>query len=315
MARKREPVPAPATHEDVYLTEINDVLVAIASGNLDARMRRTHLGDVQDVIAFLVNATAEEITMLIRNLEDEREHLRRTRDQLVLAEKLAAIGEISAAVAHELNQPLTAVRLITDLLASRPDDRISDHLRELERIGEASRRMHRIVDGIRDFSRRGAIALESTPADKAIREAIELLEPAFVVRAIETVVELPGNLPEIRADGDRLQQVFVNLLANAQHALESLPVGRPRTIRVSASLEHDWLVYRVEDDGPGIPDDIVPHVFEPFYTTKRFGIGTGLGLSVSHGIVAEHGGRLRYEHGLIGARFLVELPTTRHVNA
>lgn len=300
-----------AKAKDAYLAEVSEVLIAIAAGEFDARVRRTHAGDTADVVAFLVNSTAEEIAILVRSLEAEREELRLARHQLLLTEKLAVIGEISASVAHELNQPLTAIRLIADVLAARPDDKIGDHLRELDRVSDAARRMHRIVDGIRDFSRRGVNAFRPTPASKPPLDALELLEPSLVVRAIETVVELPDALPEIDADADRLQQVFVNLFANAQHALESLPVGRSRRIRLSASVEREWLVYRVEDDGPGISAEHIPHIFDPFYTTKRLGVGTGLGLSVSHGIVTEHGGRMRYEAGDVGARFLVELPTTR----
>jgi len=236
-----------------------------------------------------------------------------TRQQLMLTEKLAAIGEISARVAHELNQPLTAIRLMVDFLASRPDDRIGDHLRSIERVGDAARRMHRIVHGIRDFARRDDRMIGKIAPGRPVLDALELLEPSLTRRGIRVFVDIPDSLPALVADGDRLQQVFVNLFANAEHALEALPPGRSRTVRVEALLDRDWLVYHVDDDGPGIADEHLPFVFDPFFTTKRIGIGTGLGLSVSQEIVAEHGGRMHYESGPIGARFVVAIPMSREL--
>lgn len=311
MTRRSEAVARDADAPDEFLEELADVLVTANSGVEPRRVTRTGGGEPADVVAYLVNTTLDELDRLTRELEDERAELRRMRDRLALVESMAVIGEISATVAHELNQPITAVGLVADRLAAHGDDRVSVHARDVGRIADATRLMRRIVDGVRDYSRRGPTVFVTTPAAKPALDALTLLEPSLEARGIEVHADLPEGLPEISADPDRLEQVFVNLVSNAQHALESLPAGRARALRVGVEALEDRVVYRVEDDGPGIPEEHLPRLFEPFYTTKRLGVGTGLGLALARRIVGEHGGRLTYERGAIGARFVVELPLPR----
>lgn len=291
------------------LENVAGVLTAVARGDYGARAPRSFQGDPLDVLSFLVNSTAEEVSDLVQQLEQERAELKQTRDQLVLAAKLAALGELAAGVAHELNQPLTAIRMLADILRRSPERRVSECESELEMLAEASRRMARIVDSVRTFGRPGALRRVPTAPAAPVHAAIELLADAFAREGISLALELEPDAPGILADPDQLNQVFVNLLSNARDALRDLPSQGPRHVKIALWSTESSIVVSVEDSGPGIQADFAPRIFDPFFTTKEVGQGTGLGLSVSHGIVSDHGGTLSYapaEAG--GARFVVELP-------
>jgi len=285
------------------------VLLAVAQGDFGVRAERSHAGDPIDVLAFLVNSTADEVGELVRELHAEHERLKRARDQLALSAKLAALGELAAGVAHELNQPLTAVQLLLDIVRLRPDDRIGDHEADFTTIAEATRRMGRIVDSVRTFGRPGDFQLEPVAAERPLLDALELLDESFQRHQIGLDRRVGERLPEVLADIDRLHQVFVNLLINARDAAKDAPSGRDPRVIVEVGATSDCVTYVVEDNGPGIASDLAPRIFDLFFTTKEVGQGTGLGLSVSHGIVADHCGRLYYEDAPGGgARFVVELP-------
>lgn len=290
------------------LGAITEVLLSVASGNFAARVPRSGTGDAGDVLAFLVNATVEEVEHLVADLEREREELKQAQDQLVQAAKLAALGQLASGVAHELNQPLTVVRTLVDLMREHPADTLAQRAPDFELLSTAVLRMGKIVDGVRTFARQSAFTRRPTDAIRPMDDALLLLGEPLRHAGIEVrrVVESP--LPPIHADADRLTQVFVNLLANARDALLERS-GSDRRVAVSVRAVDGAVVYVVEDTGPGVPDDKASQVFDPFYTTKPPGKGTGLGLSVSRGIVEEHGGELSLEKSARpGARFVVTLP-------
>jgi C4-dicarboxylate-specific signal transduction histidine kinase len=291
------------------IAAITRTLIAVAGGDLAARVDRNLNGDSIDVLAFLVNSTVEEVALLVAQLEREREDLRKARDQLALAEKLAALGELAAGVAHELNQPLTVIRMVTDIVRDRPSATVAECARDLELIAEAARRMGRIVDSVRAFARGTPLRRQAVEATKPLEDALLLVGETLRHSGIRVERDYAESLPGLLADGDRLQQVFINLLVNARDALESLPSNADRLIRLQVTSERQSLRYTVADNGPGVNDEHVPRIFDPFFTTKPVGRGTGLGLSVSHGIVSEHGGVLRHEpEPGGGARLVVELP-------
>ncbi len=289
--------------------ELTTVLLAVARGDFSQRATRDFSGAPLDVLAYLVNSTAEEVGALVAQLEAERHELQVTRDRLVQAAKLAALGELAAGVAHELNQPLTAMSMLVDLLRLRREGSAKQRARDLELMAEAVRRMGRTVDSVRLFGRVGATRRVALLADEPMKNALALMtEP---LRGIEVEQRYASPLPTLKADADRLHQVFVNLLTNARDALRDIDPTAPRRIVVEVAASEDYVVYSVEDTGPGVPAEIVPRIFDPFFTTKQVGRGTGLGLALSHGIVLEHGGTMRYEAvdgG--GARFVVELPNS-----
>lgn len=294
---------------EAAVREITQVLLATAQGDYGARAVRSYKGDPLDVLAFMVNATAEEIGNLMQQLAHERENLQQTRDQLLVAAKLSALGQLAAGVAHELNQPLTAIRMLVEMISSQPEAKVKDCLDDLDTMAEAARRMGRIVDSVRAFGRPDPLQARPCAPTRPLEDALKLLTDTFEREGIAIKRRIAADLPAVRIDADRLHQVFVNLLSNARDALRGLPPGVPKWLLVEVSIRDGKLRYSVEDNGPGVSPEHAQRIFDPFFTTKEVGEGTGLGLSVSHGIVMEHRGALRYEASSTGgARFVVELP-------
>lgn len=287
-----------------------EVLIRVASGDYGARAPRDGTGDAMDVLAFMINATVEETGELVAAVRRERDELAQTQEQLVHAGKLAALGQLAGGVAHELNQPLTAIRTLVDLGRTRMrsgGEGLS--LDDLALLADAAERMGRIVNSIRAFARQDAMRLRPTPADAPARDALRLMETSLRQEGIAIETDLGDEVPYIQADADRLQQVLVNLLANARDALRDTARRPPGTVRLQIRPSAGEVVYVVEDDGPGVPAEVRERVFDPFFTTKEVGAGTGLGLSVSYGIVQEHGGALECaESPEGGARFVVRIP-------
>lgn len=284
-------------------------LLAISTARFDTRTPRDFEGDAWDVLAFLVNSTADEVERLVRDLETEREALRRAQSKLVEAEKFAALGRVAAGVAHEMNQPLTVIQTIADMWSegtTMPDPSSAEDLALLR---EAARQLATIVSAVRLFGRGGGIRLESIAVFEPIDGALSLMKRRLEEHGVETRLDRPDHpLPSIMGDPDRLRQVFVNLLANAIEALDEARVEQPH-IRISVAPDAGDLEIRVTDNGPGVAPEILDRLFEPFCTTKPVGKGTGLGLSVARGIIGEHGGSVEYEPSSSGgAGFRIRLP-------
>ncbi len=244
---------------------------------------------------------------VVRDVTEERAMQR----QLAQAEKLAAIGEMLSGIAHELNNPLTTIIGFSELLqdASVPEAVRTD----LQRIFRQARHSARIVQGLLAFARQSRLQMSEVDINALIEQTLDLMEPQLETHNIETRLELDPQLPQALADPGQLQQVLVNLITNAQQAMSTAHGGGTLTIRSQAFPT--CLRIAVQDDGPGIPQDLLQRVFDPFFTTKDVGEGTGLGLSICYGIIREHGGRIwaESEPGC-GSTFVVELPI-RHAAA
>lgn len=226
--------------------------------------------------------------------------------KLVQSEKLASLGQLGAGIAHELNQPLQAIELLADMIDA--DDEVRAHKELVGRIRIATKRMGAIVDNVRRFARESTSEKQPTSARAPLTDAISLMLQQLKLSGIVLEQQLASSLPNLLADATQLQQVFANLLINARAALAANETTRP-IIRVSAHREGQHVVYRVEDNGDGVPDSVAANMFDPFFTTRDVGEGTGLGLSLSLGIVEEHRGTLEYRSSdLGGACFEVRLP-------
>jgi signal transduction histidine kinase/ActR/RegA family two-component response regulator len=263
-------------------------------------------------------AVAIENARLYKDLQDQMRALELAQARLVQSEKLAAIGELVAGVAHELNNPLTLIIGFAELLRRSP---VSDETRQdLEKIVTQSRRAAGIVRSLLDFARQRPSERKLVQTNDLLSSTLDLLAYELRTHNIEQTVRLAPNLPLTLADPYQLQQVFVNLVNNARQAMSETHGGGHLTITselgpsrfVNGGRDEAPVIrIAIQDDGPGIPADLLPRIFDPFFTTKSPGEGTGLGLSVCHGIIGDHGGHIWAENGPQGAAFFVELPVVQ----
>jgi signal transduction histidine kinase/CheY-like chemotaxis protein len=251
---------------------------------------------------------AEEEQRRAAQLEQAYGELKDLSERLTQSEKLSVMGQVVAGVGHEINNPLTAVIGYSQLLLREERVRADAPLHAtLEKIEQQAMRCQKIVKNLLAFGRRHEAERRPVALNALIADCLELEAGQLAVRNIHVVRDLDPELPATQADYFRLQQVFLNVLLNAQQAMNEHRGSGTLTVRTRRRGGH--LRVEVEDDGPGIPPEVMPCIFEPFFTTKEVGKGTGLGLSLSYEIVKEHGGELWAENRLEGgARFVVELP-------
>jgi two-component system NtrC family sensor kinase len=226
--------------------------------------------------------------------------------QLLQAEKLSTIGEVISGVAHELNNPLCSVLGFSQLLLAC--NTTGPLTGDLEKIHESALRCQKIVKNLLSFARGHTPERKYLGVNGIIDKTIDLKNYQLHVNDIEVIRELERDLPRTMLDFHQMQQVFLNLINNAQQAIEMVP---DRQGRLLVRTSHDEGNIRVEisDNGIGMTPEVVQKAFDPFFTTKRKGQGTGLGLSVSYGIVKEHGGRIEARgRPNEGATFIVEIP-------
>jgi PAS domain S-box-containing protein len=258
----------------------------------------------------LLAAVANQIAITIdksRLLEETREayeSLRHTQEQLLQSEKMAAVGQLISGVAHELNNPLTAILGYSELLKSEENigGRGADYL---DKLHKQAQRTHHIVQNLLSFARQRKPEREQTQLNRVVEETLALREYDLRSNHIDVHRDLDPKLPEISADFHQLQQVILNILNNAVDAV--LEGERKAEIWVHTSAGKGCVRIAITDNGPGVTN---PHrVFDPFYTTKPVGKGTGLGLSICYGIVKEHGGEIQVRNETSGgATFIVTLP-------
>ena len=245
---------------------------------------------------------AGEMSRLLRESKENLERLQRAQSQLVQQERLAGIGQLVNGVAHELNNPLTAVMGFSDLLKERATE--NDSRQKLERLGTEARRMKRIIDNLISFARPQQNGRQALDIATLVRDSLMLCEYQWRKSGISFELNFAANLPRIPLNEGQFKQVFVNLFTNAAQAVEQAP---EKKVVVDGSLQARKIVVRFSDTGPGFNN--LDRVFDPFYTTRPVGQGTGLGLSMCYGTVKEHNGNI-YAQNLEphGAAVTIELP-------
>lgn len=247
----------------------------------------------------------DEFTNLAIALNHMLLEIKRHEDQLIQSRKLAAIGNLTAGIAHELNNPLNNISITTEALIDEFDDwSRDDKLKMLRTVAEQVERAGATVANLLDFTRRDESLFEEISINDVITRTANLLSNEMNLNDVELELALANNLPRVIGNAHNLQQVFLNLFLNA---IQAMPDGG--TLSVTSFVEHDQLHVDVRDTGVGIPAEYIDKIFDPFFTTKDVGKGTGLGLSVSYGIMRKHHGELTVtsEAGK-GSTFSIALP-------
>ena len=250
------------------------------------------------------------IVSSVLDLTERREkdaEIERQREALHQSEKLSALGELLAGVSHELNNPLSVLVGQAQLLAETVSD--SEITHRTEKISEAANRCARIVKSFLAMARQEPARSRPLDINTVVETALEVT--AYALRSADIYVELKlaPDLPQVMVDPDQFGQVVTNLLVNAQHALEEIEAERRLTIETHANASGGSVFLIVRDNGPGIPAELQKRIFEPLFTTKDVGAGTGLGLALCHRIVSTHGGSLGVESEPgEGANFIISLP-------
>ncbi len=246
------------------------------------------------------------MTIIIKDITEKAQ----MEAKLMHSARLAAIGEMAAGVAHELNSPMTVVigtaQLLYAELACNPE-----HGDSLKEIADCGLRCKRIIQNLLTFSRQEQVTMEPTDLNREIERALSLVNYLIDPAQITIVKQLAEDLPRIMANGVQIQQVVTNLLINARDALAEN--SGKKIIQLQSYLQRDsdqdWVTVSVRDNGTGIAKDKLENVFTPFYTSKEATKGTGLGLSVSFGIAQAHGGTLEVESASgTGSCFSLRLP-------
>jgi two-component system, NtrC family, sensor kinase len=250
---------------------------------------RDEMGDVTSVVVLMTDIT--DASMI--------------QAKLMHTEKMAAVGQLVSGVAHEVNNPLTAIMGFSDLLMENPEVPGSAR-KDLQVILEEAQRTKEIVQNLLSFARQRPPQRQRLQINDILRKTIALRAYDFSNHSVQIVEKFDENLPEIIGDSHQLQQVFLNILNNAYDAIH--PTGRSGLIEIETIHDGGWIEVLFRDNGEGIRNP--ERIFDPFFTTKEVGQGTGLGLSICYGIVREHEGEILCANNqdIPGATFSVRLP-------
>ncbi|MCL4245549.1 MAG: GAF domain-containing protein, partial [Candidatus Dadabacteria bacterium] len=256
----------------------------------------------------------------VKMLEEARERaieleklytdLKLTQDQLIQSEKLASLGQLVSSIAHEINNPLTPILGYSQMLLAQPDIEDEKRDRFLQVIHQSADKVRKIVENLLSFARKDKPQREYADVNEILESAIEFRQYQLNLENIEVVKNLDPDLPKTMLDSNQIQQVFTNIILNAYHAM-ALSRQHEGRLEVGSGVNDAGMIeVTFCDTGPGIPADIQGKIFDPFFTTKPTGVGTGLGLSVSYGIIKEHDGSIAVESDAEkeGTVFRITLP-------
>ena len=291
---------AEALQRTLNSQQVDNLELEIVRGNGAVGKFSANLSPMRDE-----QGTVTSIVVVLTDITDSAV----LRDKLVHAEKMAAVGQLVSGVAHEVNNPLTAILGFADLLMENPD--LPETARkDMRVILQEAQRTKQIVQNLLSFARQMPPQRNGVQLNAILRRTIQLRSYDFNSHGVDVVEHLDEGLPEVMGDAHQLQQVFLNILNNAYDAVHE--VGRPARIEIMSTKAGDAVEVSFRDNGDGIshPDKI----FDPFFTTKEVGKGTGLGLSICYGILKEHGGEILCHNNTDrpGATFIVRLPAASH---
>ncbi len=272
----------------------------VAKGQFDVHLEPASRDEIGEL--------ADSFNQMTSELKGREQALQDAQSALIQSEKLAALGQFSAGIAHEVKNPLAGILAYAQLALRKltPTDALFE---SLETIEKETRRCKKIMENLLKFARQEKVQFQITDVNRVVEDTAAIADHQLGLHKVRLEKELEPNLPAILGDANQLEQVLMNLLINAQQAME----GRSGSVKIATRLAPgDRIEIQVRDTGPGIPEEIQAKIFEPFFTTKPAGKGTGLGLSVSYGIIKNHKGEIRFESGAgQGTTFTISLPTSR----
>jgi signal transduction histidine kinase/sensor domain CHASE-containing protein len=275
------------------------------TSNITHEFRHSVNGEERMFVANILRMGEDEVLLVLGDVTEERAK----QNRLYLTDRLASIGEMAAGIAHELNNPLTGVIGLSQLLL---DEEMSDHAKEdLKFIYNEAQRAAAVIKKLLTFARQHPTERKAVQINAVVEDVLSLRAYEQKVNNIRVITRFDDHLPEIVADSFQMQQVFLNIVLNAEQAM--IEAHQEGTLTITTERVDGNIKVSFSDDGPGISPENMPKLFSPFFTTKAVGKGTGLGLSICYGIVTNHGGRI-YAQGELGkgATFVVELPVGGH---
>ena len=289
-----------------FSEENRELLTLFAAQAAIAILNARLFAEIQDRTTHLAQLSTE-LQSEIAERRQAVEQLQRQHETLFQSEKLAAMGSLLASVAHELNNPLSVVTMQADLLSEEMSDQADTE--RIRLISQSAERCVRIVQNFLAFARQTPPQRTDVALNAVVEEAMKLLTYTLQVDDVDIQLHLDHQLPLLWADPHQLHQVVVNLVTNAHQALRETAPPRQLTVATRSDPSRTHVFLEVTDTGPGVPLELQKRIFEPFYTTKPPGVGTGLGLPFCQGIVEGHAGVIRLESRPgSGARFIIELP-------
>ena len=280
------------------LEKLSKAADILSKGDFDINIDTTSRDEIGD-LAHSFNDMASELDRRERALKD-------AQSALVQSEKMSAFGQLGAGIAHEVKNPLAGILGYTQLSKRKVDEDSPLH-KNLEIIEKETKRCKEIIDNLMKFARQETVEFEATDVNKVAEDAIAIVNHQLTLSDVKIEKELSPDLPFIKGNANQVQQVLMNFMINAQQAME----GEPGTVGIStALLDSGRIEIKVEDNGPGMSEEVRNKIFEPFFTTKPTGKGTGLGLAVSFGIIKDHNGEIEVKSDLgKGSLFVLTFPT------
>ncbi len=303
-----------------------DATKEVAAGNLDFEISydtSDELGDLArsfNIMTRELKAAHREITEWSDTLEEKvkqkTEALKKAQSQLIQIEKMASLGKLSASVAHELNNPLEGILTYAKLIAKRLRKReelseiMQEMLDDVELIISEAERSGNIVKNLLLFSRKQVGDFETVPIKQIVEKSTRLVEHHLKISQVELKTKYPDEDIGLYCNPNQVQQALIALFVNA---VEAMPDGGTLTVEAGKQDKDGDIIVKISDTGTGIPEEDIPHIFEPFFTKKKEGKGVGLGLSIVYGIIERHGGQISVSSELgEGTTFTITFPATAH---
>jgi len=279
------------------LVRLSGATRVVAKGQYDIQLESSSRDEIDDL--------AQSFNQMASELDFREKALKGAQAALVQSEKMAAFGQLGAGIAHEIKNPLAGILGLTQL-SLRKIEQDSALAKNLSIIEKETNRCTTIIQNLLKFARQEKVAFEPVEVNRVVEDSLAIVEHQLAMNRVTLKKNLAQKLPFISGNANQIQQVLINLMINAEQAME----GRAGDVTLTTSSQNSGYVQiQVRDTGPGIPEDLQAKIFEPFFTTKEVGKGTGLGLSVSYGIIQEHGGDIQVKSASgKGTAFNISLP-------